>query len=736
MADIGKYRRWFREAADFASDWREAARTDYEFVAGKQWDEADKRAFAQSGRPAITINRIKPLINVLSGYQRLNRYDIEFLPRTSDDMELCRVRQGMTKYILDRCNYDREESQVFLDAVIGGIGWFDVGYRFNDLATDGEAYVRREDPFGMYLDPETHALDFSDAKYICRAKWVTKDALSLAYPEHAEDIRAQYAVYDKAEHTAGKDIDPLWYKRDTDKARLVECWYKVKVPQTLYYLTDGRVLPKESIDISYFLEGLVAGQRAAHVTQVRVASFLEDVLLDDIISPYAHGDFPFVPLTCYHFGAEDLPAGFVRDLIDPQREINKRRIQELHILNTTGNGGGWIEEDAMTDRQKADFKKHGNIPGHYSEVLPGAISQGKILERATGQMPQGVIQAEAQAGQDLVEISGINEALMGVDIPNSASGRAIELKQKQAITHIAPMFDNLRAAKKKIAVLLWGEENRPGVVPQFYTEDKVYRVEGTNGQQFIRVNQDVVQEDPLLGTIHQTLNDLSVGAFDIVVSDVEASTTQRQAQMWGLVDAVSKLGVPGDMVFDLIIDLSDIPNKEEIKQRYAERLTAQQQLTQQQNALQTQQLEASMELARIQATRQSQSISFKDAPLPLQFAMAAKQGLIDPQVGQYAVDLMIEQLFPQLAEKMAAERQQQAAQEEQAAKLQQLQAMLQEKMQQNIPASAPNGAQGASVGADSQGQAPPTENPPATAQGSTMTKAALQSLLSGAAPAM
>ena len=146
-----------------------------------------------------------------------------------------------------------------------------------------------------------------------------------------------------------------------------------------------------------------------------------------------------------------------------------------------------------------------------------------------------------------------------------------------------------------------------------------------------------------------------------------------------------------------------------------------------------------MELARIQATRQSQSISFKDAPLPLQFAMAAKQGLIDPQVGQYAVDLMVEQLFPQLAEKMAAERQQQAAQEEQAAKLQQLQqlqAMLQEKMQQNIPASAPNGAQGASMGAGSQGQAPLAERPPAAAQGSPMTKAALQSLLSGVAPAM
>ena len=718
MADIGKYRRWFREAADFASDWREAARTDYEFVAGKQWDEADKRAFAQSGRPAITINRIKPLINVLSGYQQLNQYDIEFLPRTSDDMELCRVRQGMTKYILDRCNYDREESQVFLDAVIGGIGWFDVGYRFNDLATDGEAYVRREDPFGMYLDPETHALDFSDAKYICRAKWVTKDALSLAYPEHAEDIRAQYAVYDKAEHTSGKDIDPLWYKRETNKALLVECWYKVREPLTLYYLTDGRVIPQENMQLDFFLAGLVAGERTIAPERVRVAAFLEDVLLEDMASPYQHGDFPFVPLTCYHFGANDLPAGFVRDLIDPQREINKRRIQALHILNTTGNGGGWMEEDAMTDRQKEDFKKNGNIPGHYSEVLPGAISQGKIMERAVGALPQGVLQAEQQAGQDLVEISGINEALMGVDIPNNASGRAIELKQKQAITHIAPMFDHLRTAKEKIAQLLWGEEDSPGVVPQFYTEDKVYRVEGVNGQQFVRVNQQVIARDPLGNAVHKVLNDLSVGTFDIVVSDVEASTTQRQAQMWSLVDAVSRLGVPGDLVFDLIIDLSDIPHKEEIKQRYAERLAEQQQQAQAQNDLQTRQLQATLQLAQIQATRQSQSISFKDAPLPLQFAMAAQQGLIDPQVGQYAVDLMVEQLFPQLAAQMAKQRQ--AAQgEAQQAQLLQLLQLLQQKAKPQ----------------DGQRVQPPQDGQQPQG-GGALTKAAVQSLTAGSAPAL
>lgn len=153
---IGKFRQWFREAVDAAADWRDEAREDYEFVAGKQWTDDDKDVLEASGRPAITINRIKPLINVLSGYQRLNRYDIDFLPRTSDDINICQVRKGITKYILDECGYDGEESAAFLDAAIGGLGWLEVGYKFRDDMLDGEAFVKREDPFGVYVDPEAH----------------------------------------------------------------------------------------------------------------------------------------------------------------------------------------------------------------------------------------------------------------------------------------------------------------------------------------------------------------------------------------------------------------------------------------------------------------------------------------------------------------------------------------------------------------------------------------------------
>lgn len=702
---ISKFRRWFREASDHMADWRAEAKQDYDFVAGKQWEEADRAKLEESGRPAITVNRIKPLINVLSGYQRLNRYDIEFLPRTSDDVNICAVRKGITKYILDSCDYDSEESHAFLDSAIGGIGWFEVGYKYNPEVNDGDAFVRREDPFAIYVDPEAHKTDFSDAKYICRAKWVDKEELALAYPEKKEEIYAQYAIYDNAERTDGAVEDPLWYKRDVQKARLIECWYKAKEPTTYYYLTDGSVVPQQEMNPEYFMNGSVEGYNTVTTDKVKVCVFVDRIILEQIDSPYEHNEFPFVPIVCYNFGAGDLPAGFVRDLKDPQREINKRRIQELHILNTTGNGGGWMEADAMTEKQKEDYRKHGNTPGYFAEIRPGATQ--KIREKLPAQIPAAVIQAESQATADLTAISGINEALMGTDIASTSSGRAIELKQKQAITHIAPMFDSLRKAKKQVAYLLWGKRGHKGVIPQYYTDDKVYRVEGTNGQQFIRVNEQVIQQDPLGNVIHQTLNNLAEGEFDIVISDTQASTTQRQAQLWGLVDSVKNLGIPGDMVFDVILDLSDLPNKEEIKQRWQQRQQSQAQQAQQQQ-------QAQLQLEMLKQQNQSQSISFKDAPLPIQFAMAAKQGLIDPQIAQYSVNMMVQQMYPQLAQQMAQEQQAQAQQQQ----LLQIQQAQQAQAQQEQPQGAPP-----QQGNNSQ-------------SGGGLTKSAVQSLIAGQAPAM
>lgn len=658
---LAQCRKWFQSAVDGGRKWREEAKEDYEFMAGKQWTDEEIRQFQKDGRPAITINRIKPLLNILSGYQRLNRYDIDFLARTNDDVELCQVRRGVTKFVMDRCDYDSVESQVFLDCSVGGLGWFGVKYKFDAEIQDGEAVVERVDPFGMYIDPEAHELDFSDARFLIRAKWVAKDELKQVYPEQADAIENNFAVYDTVEYENEQrvDIDPLYYSAELKKVRVIECWYKEREVQTVFTTQDGRQLPQEQVTPEMLQAGIIGGRQDIPRDAVKLCVFFDRTILEEIPSPYQHGEFPYVPMVYHYYGVGDVPAGFVRDLKDPQREVNKRRIQELHLLNTSANGGGWVEEGAMTPDQESEFERKGTIPGHYQKVLPGALTNNKIQERRPASPPTAVIQAEQQATEDLKAISGINESLLGVEVPSQASGRAIELRQKQAVTHLAVIFDSLRRSKKKIVNLLWGRRGHPGIIPQFYTAEKVYRVEGENGQQFIPVNQQVVTQDPVAGIVVQTLNDLSQGEFDIVIADVEASATHRQAQMWSLVDAVSKLGIPADLIFDTIVDLSDLPKKNDIKMRWQQKMQQQQEQAQQQ-------WQSQLELERVKNADFRMQIAFKDAPLPIQFAMAAKAELIPWDIANHFLQVMIQQMAPQLAQQQAQQQQMQQMQGQQA----------------------------------------------------------------------
>ena len=645
--NLAQCRKWFQAAVDGGKKWRREAKEDYEFTAGKQWTDEEIKQFQEDGRPAITINRILPLINILSGYQRLNRYDIDFLGRTADDVELCQVRRGMTKYIMDRSDYDAVESQVFLDCAIGGLGWFGVRYKYDNEIQDGEAVIERIDPFGIYVDPEAHELDYSDAKFLIRAKWVAKDELKQVYPEQADAIENNFSVYDTVE-TDGEtrtEIDPLYYSSELQKVRVVECWYREHGQRTIFFTADGQQLPQEQVTPEMIQMGMIAGSQDIPTNEIKLCVFFDRTLLEEMVSPYQHGEFPYVPMVYHHYGVGDVPAGFVRAMKDPQRELNKRRIQTLHLLNTSANGGGWIEDGAMTPDQESEFERKGTLPGHYQKVMSGAVTLGKIREREPKNPPTALIQAEQAATEDLRAISGINESLLGVDVPSQASGRAIELRQKQAVTHLAVIFDSLRRAKKRIANLLWGRRGHAGIVPQFYTAEKVYRVEGENGQQFITINEQVAVQDPIAGTIIKTLNDLSQGEFDVVISDVESSTTQRQAQMWSLVDAASKLGIPHESIFETLIDLSDLPKKNDIKMRWQ-----QQQQAQQEQAQQAQQFQ--LELERMKNADFRMQIAFKDAPLPIQFAMAAQAGIIPREIADYFLQQMVQQMAPQLAQQM------------------------------------------------------------------------------------
>lgn len=718
-----KFIEWFQDSVSYVQAWRLKARESFEFVEGKQWTDGDIAKMRSEGRPAITINKIKPLINILSGYQRTNRYDIDFLPRTNDDAKLCDVRKAMTKYVMDRSSYDMQESEVFVNGCICGFGWFEVGYKFDEGADgEGEAFIKSESPFNIYIDPEAKEMDYSDCKYIIRAHWVNKDEIIAIYPEHKDEIIGKTTEYDQNENDDANNAD-LFYQRDKKKIRICECWYKVRVTQTTYLMNDGSMITLTNDDLLQMTydERMMFDLNAINkiedtINQVRVCTFFDSVKLEDIESPYQHGEFPFVPFVAYHYDENELPKGVVESAKDVQRDINKRRSEYLHIINTSSHSGWLYQREAMDSVQKHNFAKNASKAGALLEVK----DMNKIRELVPPNPPMSILQAINDAANDMREVTGINETLMGTDIPNSASGRAIELKQKQAITHLMPLFDALRLAKKKIAYLLWGKRRHAGIIPQFYTEEKVYRIEGQNGAySFMTINQkkQVQTNDPLMPVITQTLNDLSQGEFDIVIADVSASATQREAQFWALSDAISKLGIPGDMVFDLLLDLSNVPNKDDIKLRFQQR---------QQQQAQAQQAQAQQQLQLIQAqnNRTNKSINIKDVPLPVQLAMLAKENLVDPNLAKYMMEIYVRTIAPNVAQQEAIQNRLVAQQQARAGTQQQITNEQLQDLQRRIA------AQQALAGSTAQ------NNNQRTPSNSRMTQSAANSLRSGQMPSI
>ncbi|MHC4773353.1 MAG: portal protein, partial [Planctomycetota bacterium] len=53
----------------------------FRFYTGDQWSAADMEKLQQEKRPALTINLVLPIINLLSGIQRQGRQDITVVAR-------------------------------------------------------------------------------------------------------------------------------------------------------------------------------------------------------------------------------------------------------------------------------------------------------------------------------------------------------------------------------------------------------------------------------------------------------------------------------------------------------------------------------------------------------------------------------------------------------------------------------------------------------------------------------
>lgn len=581
--------RWQRASAPHEK-WAQEAKKCVDYTEGRQWEEKIRAAIEKQGRPVLTFNKIFPLVRLVLGYHRNNRTDIRAIPGYDGTGEET-TAQALTrvfKQVSEMNQMEARDGEVFADGLISGRGYWDTRLDFesNDF---GEIKTVSVDPFRVKVDPDLDDYDLNKGGYVIRDEWASLEQIGDTYGEEARRLVTPLAKGQTPHgpilsvNTTNGDTHPIrsfgledndipeWWSHyngilgdlaDTARKNIrvleFQYWQSVNARVFVDLETGDRSTIPDHWDNQRIQKALYYAQlknnplivRNQRMKRVRWTTIVGDLIVYDAWSPYDQftltGFFPWF--------RRGFTRGMVDDLIAPQDEINKRRMANVETVMRTANSGWMYHEDSLDPLQERNLRNFGSAPG--INVKWKGNNPPKRIDPSTP--PTSYERLEMHAVEDLRQISGINESSLG-ELDRVQSGRAIEARQRQAVISIQVYMDNF-ARSKELVGRKW-----LNLVQKHYTEERVFRILGEDGRftQFA-INQE--QVDPATG-LRSKLNDVTAGKYNIVIDEAPLSASFANAQFEEAMAMAEKLQLPAAAIADIIVDLSSMPRKEEIKQR-------------------------------------------------------------------------------------------------------------------------------------------------------------------------
>lgn len=535
---------------------------DFYLGGGNQWAESDRQVLAAAGRPALEFNQIKHKINAAVGYQIGNRMDIGFRPRSGPaDAETATTLSKLAMQIADNNQLHFKETQVFGDGCIQQRGFFDIRMNYSDTIL-GEIKIDVLDPMDVIPDPDANSYDPDDWADVSVNRMLTQIEIEALYGSKAqrsvedEDSGDNIFTADgyEVERRAFGDDDPLFTEalEKDDPGRRIrvidrQFWQMDKAEVIITPTGDIRIV--ENMKPEAVAQMVADGgiKQTRRVKRVRWVVSTKETVLHDDWSPFNH--FTVVPY--FPTFRRGHTRGLVDDAIGPQQLLNKSMSQFLHIINTTANSG-WITVAGtlanMNDGELADrgaetglhlvIKKDTAVENRPQKIQPNQVPTGfdRIIDRA-----QGLLEAA----------TGVNESMSGSQ-GNEVSGIAIQTRQFAAQQQLAVPLDNLARTRSMLATRMLE------MIQMFYDQPRIIRitdVDATGREQTQEIPLNFPQAD------QRILNDLTIGEYDVVVTEAPAQITFENSQFLQAIELNDK---GANIPWPFIIRYSNLANKQEI----------------------------------------------------------------------------------------------------------------------------------------------------------------------------
>ena len=539
-----------------------------DYYMGEQWDAKDLSKLNAEGRPALTINMILSTVNIVLGEQIGRRVDISYKPAKDAAQDSAVALTKLAMAIADANQLHWKETQVFSDGLIEERGYYDVRMNFDDNIS-GECEISTVDGGDIIPDPDSSSYDPSDWKEFYRARWLSLDEIEDNYGKPART--SLEGVTSEEDGDFGKESIRRLKNTfgDTDE-KTVEGWadatdeetrgfvIKVRVIErqfykntTVYSLIDPatgvkRDLPPETTkeNAEKLASHFKASIQKSTKPRVRWRITADQFVLYDEWSIYK--TFSIIPYFAYFRRGK--PFGMVRNLLSPQEQYNKLSSQELHIVNTTANSGYIVEVGALHGMTADDLKESGSKTGTVITVNPGRM--GGIEKIKPNTIPTGIDRISSKSAQNLKEISGINDAMLGQE-GAEVSGVALDKKEKRGQVQIQVPLDNLSRTRHMLARKILE------LVQDFYTDERIvhYVNDMATSQETDEFSINQVQPD---GSI---INDVTKGSYNIVIGTLPARDNFRDTQF---AEALNLRNVGINIPGYRVVQYSNLAHKQEV----------------------------------------------------------------------------------------------------------------------------------------------------------------------------
>lgn len=499
---------------------------------GEQWDPDVKAELEAAGRPAHEWNEIMPALNSAIGYQIHNRMDIGFFPRggMADD-ELAKLHNKVAMQVADKNKLHWTETQVFSDGLIEQRGYFDIRMCFDDNIR-GDIKIRDLDPLDVLPDPDARTYDPDDGWHDWTfTAWLTYDEIEQYYGKEARLAVEGFGTNDPAQgdgdddvprnrfgdNLTGAQFDAYYVEGLVKRARVIDRQYtKFQMSKVLVNLDTAEVKLAETLEPEELAKHLQTGEWIGTKRMMKRIYWLvttRDTVLFDDASPYPW--FTLVPYFAYFRRGKT--RGMVDNAISQQEIINKTVSSAVHIVSSTANSGWTVEQNSLTNMTTDDLEDQGAETGLVIEYKAGSKPPAKI---EPNQIPTGVDRMIERA-LIAVKESTVPDAMRGTP-GQEVSGIAIQSKQFASQQQLAVVLDNLSRTRYLLGKkILWCVQN-------YKTDYEIFRITETDpttlAQKTVPLEVNKAKPD---GTFW---NDLSVGDFDIVITEVPMQITFENSQ--------------------------------------------------------------------------------------------------------------------------------------------------------------------------------------------------------------